>query len=135
MIENEININGRFSLRVNFNLVMKKGSKAQIWLTTTINRQRVRIYTGLRIEPEYWIRAERNQVGERAIVDGNISAVQKRANKAKTLVIMPDGYQTDAGRISAAKNQDIGPNVLVTTAVIIERAMVTAVFPLSDPFD
>ena len=61
--------------------------------------------------------------------------LQKRANKAKTLAIMPDGYQTDTGRISAAKNQDIGPNVLVTTAVIIERAMVTAVFPLSDPFD
>ena len=81
MIENEININGRFSLRVNFNLVMKKGTKAQIWLTTTINRQRVRIYTGLRIEPEYWIKAGRNEVGERAIEDGNISAVQKRANK------------------------------------------------------
>lgn len=81
MIENEININGKFSLRVNFNLVMKKGTKAQIWLTTTINRQRVRIYTGLRIEPEYWIKAGRNQVGERAIEDGSISAVQKRANK------------------------------------------------------
>ena len=81
MIENEINVNGRFSLRVNFNLVLKKGTKAQIWLTSTINRQRVRIYTGLRIEPEYWIRTERNEVGERAIVDGNISAVHKRANK------------------------------------------------------
>lgn len=81
MIENEVNINGRFSLRVNFNLVMKKGTKAQIWLTTTINRQRVRIYTGLRIEPEFWIKVNRNQVGERAVEDGNISAVQKRANK------------------------------------------------------
>ena len=81
MIENEVSINGRFSLRVNFNLVMKKGTKAQIWLTTTINRQRVRIYTGLRIEPEYWMKAGRNQVGERAIEDGNISAFQKRANK------------------------------------------------------
>ena len=66
MIENEVSINGRFSLRVNFNLVMKKGTKAQIWLTTTINRQRVRIYTGLRIEPEFWIKTGRNQVGERA---------------------------------------------------------------------
>ncbi len=81
MIENEINVNGRFSLRVNFNLVLKKGTKAQIWLTTTINRQRVRIYTGLRIEPEYWIKTGRKQVGERAIEDGNISALQKRANK------------------------------------------------------
>ena len=81
MIENYININGRFSMRVNFNIVLKKGTKAQIWLTTTINRQRVRIYTGLRIEPEYWIKTGRNQVGERAVEDGNISAVQKRANK------------------------------------------------------
>ena len=81
MIENEINVNGRFSLRINFNLVMKKGTKAQIWLTTTINRQRARIYTGLRIEPEFWMKTARNQVGERAIEDGNISALQKRANK------------------------------------------------------
>lgn len=81
MIENDISINGRFSLRVNFNLVMKKGTKAQIWLTTTINRQRVRIYTGLRIEPHLWIKAGRNQVGERAVEDGNITAVQKRENK------------------------------------------------------
>lgn len=81
MIENEININGRFSLRVNFNLVMKKGTKSQIWLTTTINRKRVRIYTGLRIEPEYWIKTGRNQVGERAIEDGNIPAFQKKSNK------------------------------------------------------
>ena len=82
MIENEVSIYGKFSLRVNFNLVMKKSTKAQIWLTTTINSQRVRIYTGLRIEPEYWIKADRNQVGERAVEDGNISAVQKRYNKS-----------------------------------------------------
>ena len=81
MIENEICIDGRFTLRVNFNLVRKQGTKAQIWLTTTINRQRVRIYTGLRIEPEFWIKAGRNEVGERAVEDGNISAIQKRANK------------------------------------------------------
>ena len=62
MIENYININGRFSMRVNFNIVLKKGTKAQIWLTTTINRQRVRIYTGLRIEPEYWIMVRRTLV-------------------------------------------------------------------------
>lgn len=81
MIENEICIDGRFTLRVNFNLVRKQGTKAQIWLTTTIKRQRVRIYTGLRIEPEFWIKMGRNEVGERAVEDGNISAIQKRANK------------------------------------------------------
>lgn len=81
MIENNIDINGRFLLRVNFNLVAKKSAKAQIWLTTTINRQRVRLYTGQRIEPEYWIKTDRNQVGERAIEDGNISALQKRINR------------------------------------------------------
>ena len=64
MIENEVSINGRFSLRVNFNLVMKKGTKAQIWLTTTINRQRVRIYTGLRIEPEFWIKTGRTKLAK-----------------------------------------------------------------------
>lgn len=53
MVENEILINGKFSLRANFNLKGIGGKKSQIILTTTINKERVRIYTGLLIEPEF----------------------------------------------------------------------------------
>lgn len=53
MVENEILINGKFSLRANFNLKGIGGKKSQIILTTTINKERVRIYTGLLIERKY----------------------------------------------------------------------------------
>ena len=69
-------------MRVNFNLI-KKGSaskKSQIWLTTTINKERARVYTRLRIEQRYWLLKSRNQVGEQAIEDGDFSAVQKKEN-------------------------------------------------------
>ena len=38
-------------------------------MTTTINKERVRVYTGLLIEPDYWIKTTRTQVGERASED------------------------------------------------------------------
>ena len=66
MIENEISVGNKFIMRVNFNLVNKsKGDKvvdgeydekSQIWLTTTINNERARVYTRLRIEPCFWIK-------------------------------------------------------------------------------
>lgn len=82
MIENEINILNKFKMRVNFNLIKKSGEnkKRQIWLTTTINKERARVYTGLRIEQCYWVQRSRNEKGERALEDGNLSAVQKREN-------------------------------------------------------
>lgn len=91
MIENEILVGNKFIMRVNFNLADKsKGDKvvngqynkkSQIWLTTTINKERARVYTGLRIEPCYWIRKSRSERGERAMEDGNFSDVQKKENK------------------------------------------------------
>ena len=90
MIENEISVGNKFIMRVNFNLVNKsKGDKvvdgeydekSQIWLTTTINNERARVYTRLRIEPCFWIKKSRSEVGERAKEDGNFSAVQKKEN-------------------------------------------------------
>ncbi|MBR6892747.1 MAG: site-specific integrase [Bacteroidaceae bacterium] len=67
---------------MNFNLIKKGGvnEKRQIWLTTTINKERARVYTGLRIEQCYWVQRSRNEKGERALEDGNLSAVQKREN-------------------------------------------------------
>ena len=81
MIENEITINGKFSMRVNFNLKGIGSKKSQIWLTTTINKERVRIYTGLLIEPEFWIKTTRNQIGERASEDSALGNVQLKNNK------------------------------------------------------
>lgn len=81
MIENEVNIGNKFIMRVNFNL-SRKGSnvKSQIWLTTTIKKQRARVYTGLLIEECYWQKVTRNQRGGRAYEDGDFSNVQKEEN-------------------------------------------------------
>lgn len=82
MVENEINVGNKFKMRVNFNLIKKGGEdgKRQIWLTTTINKERARVYTGLRIEQRFWVQKKRNEVGERALEDGNFSVIQKREN-------------------------------------------------------
>lgn len=70
MIENEINIGNKFKMRVNFNLLKKGGEdeKRQIWLTTTINKERARVYTGLRIEQYFWVQKSRNEIGERLLM-------------------------------------------------------------------
>ncbi|MBR5860933.1 MAG: site-specific integrase [Bacteroidaceae bacterium] len=81
MVENEVSVNGRFSMKINFNLKGIGSKKSQIWLTTTINKERVRIYTGLLIEPEYWIKTTRTQVGERASEDSALGNVQLKYNK------------------------------------------------------
>ena len=81
MVENEVSINGRFSMKINFNLKGIGGKKSQIWLTTTINKERVRAYTGLLIEPEFWIKTTRTQVGERASEDSALGNVQLKYNK------------------------------------------------------
>lgn len=81
MIENEISINGKFVMRVNFNLKGIGGNKSQIWLTTTIDGERARIYTGLLIEPDSWVRASRTEVGERAIENSSLGKIQKEKNQ------------------------------------------------------
>ena len=81
MVENEVSINGRFSMKINFNLKGIGSKKSQIWLTTTINKKRVRVYTGLLIEPESWIKTTRTQVGERASEDSALGNVQLKYNK------------------------------------------------------
>lgn len=81
MIENEININGKFMMRVNFNLKGIGGSKSQIWLTTTINGERTRIYTGLLIEPDFWIKTSRTTVGERAMESSSLGNIQNGKNQ------------------------------------------------------
>ena len=81
MVENEVSINGKFRMKINFNLKGIGSKKSQIWLTTTINKERVRAYTGLLIEPEYWIKTTRTQVGERASEDSALGNVQLKYNK------------------------------------------------------
>lgn len=79
MIEN--NISQKFTMRINFNLKRIGGRKSQIWLTTTINKQRARVYTGLLIEPEYWIKASRDEIGGKALEDDALGRVQLKYNR------------------------------------------------------
>ena len=82
MIENEISINGKFAMKVHFNLRRKKGSaKSQIWLTTTIDGERAQVYTGQRIEERYWIKTSRTEVGERVRESEDFGHLQNLTNK------------------------------------------------------
>lgn len=84
MIENQINIENKFKMRLNFNLksLANVGSKkCQIWLTTTINGKRVRVYTGLLIEEEYWNRTTRSQIGECAVTGTHLSRAINERNE------------------------------------------------------
>ena len=84
MVESSINIQNQFAMRLNFNLKSLKNvgsKKSQIWLTTTINGKRVRVYTGLLIEEEYWNRTTRSQMGECAITGTHLSHVVNQQNE------------------------------------------------------
>lgn len=84
MVENCINIQNKFTMRLNFNLksLANVGSKkSQIWLTTTIKGKRVRVYTGLLIEKEYWKKTTRSEVGECAITGIRLSRVVNEENE------------------------------------------------------
>lgn len=80
MISNNL-ISEKFKMRVNFNLKGIGGRKSQIWLTTTINKQRARVYTGLLIEPEYWIKVSKDKIGEKALEDDSLGRVQLKYNR------------------------------------------------------
>lgn len=82
MIENEISINGKFAMKVHFNLRKKKDSdKSQIWLTTTINSERAQVYTGQRIEERYWIKTSRTEMGEKVRESEDFGHTQNLTNK------------------------------------------------------
>ena len=82
MITNEINVGNAFKMRVNFNLIKKAGEndKRQIWLTTTINNARARVYTGLRIEQKNWDKPPRGRQGGKAIEGSNMPQPVREEN-------------------------------------------------------
>ncbi len=85
MIENTINKNKAFQLRINFNLKSLKNigtEKSQIWLTTTINGERVRIYTKLLIKEEHWLKKGKSEIGECAKEDASLGSIILKENKA-----------------------------------------------------
>lgn len=72
-------------LRVNFNLKdisRVGGNRSQIWLSTTINGERVRIYTRQLVNPEHWIKSSRNEIGGGyAREDNSLGRVIAKTNK------------------------------------------------------
>ncbi|WP_291530621.1 tyrosine-type recombinase/integrase [Bacteroides sp. UBA939] len=81
MVSNEVSIANRFVMRVNFNLKGIGGRRSQIWLSTTINKERARVYTTLLIEPEFWLKTTRTQEGGGAVESSTLNAIQNKYNK------------------------------------------------------
>lgn len=73
-------------LRINFNLKdisRVGGSRSQIWLSTTIRGQRVRVYTRQLINSEHWIKSNRSEIGGgMAREDNSLGRVAVKENKA-----------------------------------------------------
>ena len=84
------------NLRINFNLKNISnvgGTRSQIWLSTTIQRQRVRIFTRQLISPEHWIKSERSQIGGGMAREDNslgreINNTNKEINKALRRILL-----------------------------------------------
>lgn len=111
MIENEISINGKFAMKVHFNLRKKKGSaKSQIWLTTTIDGERAQVYTGQRIEEKYWIKTSRTEVGERVRESEDFGHIQNLTNiKVNDELRKILGYCHEYGLAVSQKNLLVNP--------------------------
>lgn len=85
MIESTINREKAFQLRINFNLksLKKVGiEKSQIWLTTTINGERVRIYTKLLVKEEHWLKKCKSEIGECVKEDASLGNIILKENRA-----------------------------------------------------
>lgn len=82
---NSTSATSAFKLRINFNLKDISnvgGHRSQIWLSTTINKERVRIYTGQLVYKEHWVKSNRSEIGGGyAIEDNSLDRVTLKANK------------------------------------------------------
>lgn len=81
MFKNNITKDSDFELKINYNLKPIGGEKSQIMLTATIEKRRVRIYTGLLIKPSHWLKRSKTQ-NECAREDSSLGAVELRLNKS-----------------------------------------------------
>ena len=56
-------------MKIRFNLkqVSEKNKLTQIMLVTTINKRRIRVYTKLRVEPQYWNQRRLEHTGEASV--------------------------------------------------------------------
>lgn len=72
MIKTEIELNGTTStMRVQFYLKKVSKTNSQIWLLTSIGGKATRVFTRLLIQPQYWVKKTRYQIGECALEDNS----------------------------------------------------------------
>ena len=77
----EIRIDNRFSMKVGFSLKSLASidcKRDQIWLSCSIKGQRVRIYTKLLIEPNLWLKKDKNGYGEMAKECASMGKVKRK---------------------------------------------------------
>ena len=67
--------NSKLQLHFNLKQMCNKEKLTQIMMITTVNKQRIRVYTKLRIEPKYW-----DKSNARCKTGQHISSVQQILN-------------------------------------------------------
>ena len=86
MFKNTLAQDSGFQLRVSFNLKNISnvgGKRAQIWLTSTIDGKRIRIYTRQLVAPDYWVKSNRSDAkgGGSVREDASLGRATVEANK------------------------------------------------------
>lgn len=91
------------SLRLHFNLkqMKDKDQLTQIMLVTTVNRQRIRVYTKLRIEPKYWDKNTYRCVAHHPISlreKKKLAQLNKILNDVETSIYQADKHLSETGK-------------------------------------
>ena len=90
-------------LRLHFNLkqMSDKEKPTQIMLVTTVNKQRIRVYTRLRVEPKYWSKSS-----SRCLIDqpmnlrerNQLQQINKQLNRLEASVYQIDSKLAESGK-------------------------------------
>ena len=90
-------------LRLHFNLKQMKDQNklTQIMLVTTVNKQRIRVYTKLRIQPKYWDKQSYRCVSTHSISlreKKRLEALNKLLNEVETSINQVDKELAESGK-------------------------------------
>lgn len=103
MAESAINGSKEIKNRLHFNLKQTANTEklTQIMLVTTVNKQRIRVYTKLRIEPKYWDKASCRCKTEQPLPTrerNRLTQINSQLNKLVTSVCQMDLQLAEQGK-------------------------------------
>lgn len=96
---------GKLRLRFNLKQMANKEKLTQIMLVTTVNKQRIRIYTKLRIEPKYWDKLNYRCTASHSVSlreRTRLNLINKQLNKLSSSIYQADIQLAEQGKYLSA---------------------------------